>query len=54
MGSAAESKLPLLEGKVALDGLATIYVCFNKTCKLPVHSVADAEKQMKVMAIEFN
>ena len=52
MGTAAESKLPLLEGKVALDGLATIYVCFNKTCKLPVHSVADAEKQMKVMAIE--
>ena len=28
--------LPLLEGKIMLDGKATAYVCQNYTCKAPV------------------
>jgi uncharacterized protein len=46
LGTSSESSLPLLEGKVTIDNQSTIFVCFNKTCKLPVHTVAEAEKQM--------
>ena len=38
--------LPLLRDRTAIDGKTTIYVCFNKSCKLPVHSVAEALKQI--------
>lgn len=38
------SLLPLLTDKTVLNGRTTIYVCFNKACKLPVHSVDDALK----------
>src|SRR5690606_33011559 len=38
----ATSPLPLLEGKTTLGGRPTIYVCFNKTCRLPVHTVEEA------------
>jgi uncharacterized protein len=37
--------LPLLQDKV-LSTQPTIYVCFNKTCKLPVHNVENALKQL--------
>lgn len=47
MGSKAESKLPLMEGKSALRGKTTIYVCYNKTCKLPVNSVEEALEQLR-------
>ena len=46
MGSAQESHLPLLEGKPAVDGKTTIYVCYNKTCQRPVHDVASATAQI--------
>lgn len=46
MGARKESSLPLLEGKFAVDGKTTIYVCFNKACKLPVFTVNDAEAQI--------
>ena len=46
MGAKSDSKLPLLEGRAAIDGQTTIYVCRNKTCQLPVYSVSDAVKQM--------
>jgi uncharacterized protein len=36
------SVLPLTAQKVAINNQATIYVCVNKTCKLPVHSVEEA------------
>jgi len=42
-----ESSLPLMDGKYAIDGKTTIYVCFNKTCKLPVFEVEDALKLIK-------
>jgi len=37
-----DSSLPLTASKVSIDNESTIYVCVNKTCKLPVHSVAEA------------
>lgn len=46
MGTTGKSSLPLLKGKEAIDGKATIFVCFNKTCKWPVHSVSEAVKQL--------
>jgi uncharacterized protein len=47
MGAETQSHLPLLEGKVALGDKATIYVCHNKTCQRPVHSVAEALQQIR-------
>jgi hypothetical protein len=47
MGSKEESDLPLMEGKSALRGKTTIYVCYNKTCKLPVNSVEEALEQLR-------
>lgn len=44
MGTETQSGLPLLEGKVALQEKATIYVCYNKTCQRPVHEIAEALK----------
>lgn len=45
-GTIYASELPLLQGRKALDGQTTIYVCRNRTCQLPVHTVKDALKQM--------
>lgn len=45
-GTEGESELPLLKGKAPLDGKPTIYVCHNKTCKLPVHTVEEAKEQI--------
>jgi len=45
MGSRASGNLPLLHGKEA-GSKTTIYVCFDKTCKQPVHSVASAIQQL--------
>jgi hypothetical protein len=38
------STLPLLQNREAINGKTTIYVCRNRTCKLPVHSVEEAIK----------
>jgi len=38
--------LPIFEYKEALEDKTTIYVCFNKSCKLPVYNVADALNQL--------
>jgi uncharacterized protein len=45
LGSKTESKLALLENKLT-TGQTTIYVCIDKTCKLPVTNVDDALKQL--------
>lgn len=42
-----ESDLPQFEMKSLLNGQTTIYVCYNKACKLPVTSVEKAMEQMK-------
>lgn len=48
MGTRTQSELPLLIDKVnPPDKDYTIYVCYNKTCKLPVHSVDEALAQLK-------
>jgi len=45
-GSENGSDLPLLRDK-GVGEKDTIYVCYNKTCKLPVHSVAEALAQIQ-------
>jgi hypothetical protein len=45
MGANGTSKLPLLADKLVSKSEA-IFVCFNKTCQLPVSSVQDAIPQI--------
>ncbi|MEM7109031.1 MAG: thioredoxin domain-containing protein [Bacteroidota bacterium] len=47
MGAETESDLPLMKSKYAMNGETTIYVCYNKTCKLPVTSVEKAYQQLR-------
>ncbi|MEP2772892.1 MAG: thioredoxin domain-containing protein [Fulvivirga sp.] len=47
MGAKDSSELPLMKGKYPIDEQSTIYVCYNKTCKLPVHNVEQALEQLK-------
>jgi uncharacterized protein YyaL (SSP411 family) len=49
-GSEKEGSLPLQKDKLPLDGKPTIYVCHNKTCQLPVHSVNEALAQLEITA----
>ncbi|MBE9467463.1 MAG: thioredoxin domain-containing protein [Bacteroidetes bacterium] len=44
-GGKNEGKLSLLEGKL-IDGQTTIYVCQDKSCKIPVTEVKEALKQI--------
>lgn len=47
MGTSNSSELPLIKDKVNPDGNdLTIYVCFNKTCKRPVHTAEEALTQL--------
>jgi uncharacterized protein YyaL (SSP411 family) len=46
-GSAGPSDLPLFEGKPTVGAKDTIYVCYQKTCGLPVHTLDEALKQIK-------
>ena len=47
-GTTYESPLPLLENRVAKSDETLIYVCYNKTCQLPVKTVEDALKILDV------
>jgi uncharacterized protein len=47
MGTPAVSSLPLLADKATQDDTSMIYVCYDKTCKLPVSNVADAVRQLR-------
>lgn len=47
-GTTTSSDLPLLQGREAIDGKTTIYVCYNKACQLPVHSPEKAMNQLKL------
>jgi uncharacterized protein YyaL (SSP411 family) len=44
-GTLSTSDLPLLEGRAATDQ-TTVYVCRNRACQLPVHTVAEALAQL--------
>lgn len=46
-GSEGKSTLPLFEGKESFQGKDTIYVCYQKTCQLPVHTLEEARNQLK-------
>ena len=46
VGTVTESDLPLLDGREAVGGRTTVYVCFNRACQLPVHSVEEALQQL--------
>lgn len=48
VGAKTTSDLPLLEGRLSSTDTTTVYVCFNKTCQLPVHSVEEALQQLAV------
>ncbi len=47
-GTTGNSEMPLLHERQAINGKTTVYVCFNKTCKLPVKTVEEALKQIPV------
>jgi uncharacterized protein YyaL (SSP411 family) len=42
-----KSLLPLLQGKETVNKTTTVYVCFDRACRLPVTSVEDALQQLK-------
>lgn len=46
-GTKTSSSLPLLQNRNPADNKTTIYVCYNKTCKMPVTSVEQALDQMR-------
>ena len=47
VGATTASDLPLLEGRMSVGDKTTVYICSNKTCQLPVHSVAAAIQQLQ-------
>lgn len=44
---ALSKRIPLLQGKRALGGKVTAYVCLNQTCERPVTEVADFRAQLQ-------
>ncbi|WP_299991748.1 thioredoxin domain-containing protein [uncultured Pontibacter sp.] len=46
-GTESQSELPLLKDRSAINGKTTVYVCYNKTCLLPVHTAAEALEQLQ-------
>ncbi len=47
LGSTSKSDLPLLQGREPKANQTLIYVCYNKTCQLPVISVSEAILQIQ-------
>ncbi len=45
--SPEEGNLPMLQNRKPINGKTTLYVCYNKSCKLPVHSVKEALEQLE-------
>ncbi|MCF0052391.1 thioredoxin domain-containing protein [Dyadobacter sp. LJ53] len=46
MGTTSRSNLPLLENRTEVNGKTAIYVCYDKTCQLPVTQVEHALDQL--------
>ena len=42
------SRVPLLSGRDQIDGKATVYVCENFACKLPVNEVEKLRELLKI------
>ena len=47
VGTIKESELPLLKERTTQNEYTTLYVCYDKTCKLPVKTVKDALQQLE-------
>ena len=47
VGTVKESELPLLKERTANNDYTTLYVCFEKSCRLPVKEVREALKQLE-------
>ncbi len=47
-GSVENSMLPILEGRESKGDKTMIYVCFDKSCKMPVESVREAFEMLNV------
>lgn len=45
--AASVRESPLFEYKTAVDGKTTVYVCYDKSCKRPVTTIAEAIEQME-------
>ncbi|MGF1638153.1 MAG: thioredoxin domain-containing protein [Cyclobacteriaceae bacterium] len=45
-GALSDSQLPLLQNRQPADGSTKIYVCYDKSCKLPVDNVQSAIDQL--------
>ncbi|MCH8884244.1 MAG: hypothetical protein IIA41_12205, partial [SAR324 cluster bacterium] len=43
---AIAERIPLFEGRHAVDGRATAFVCQNMSCQLPVHTPEDLVRQL--------
>ncbi|MBL7859708.1 MAG: thioredoxin domain-containing protein [Cyclobacteriaceae bacterium] len=48
-GATGQSELLLLTGREPLANETRIFVCYNKSCQLPVTGAEDARKQMKIL-----
>lgn len=46
VGAGMESNMPLLKHKKAYDNQSSIYICYDKTCQLPVYSLEEAFIQL--------
>jgi uncharacterized protein YyaL (SSP411 family) len=46
MGTSTSSTLPLLQNRTEINAKTAIYVCFDKTCQLPVTKVEEALEQL--------
>ena len=46
MGTTGTSDLPLLQNRTEINSRTAIYVCYDKTCQLPVTNVEDALNQL--------
>ncbi|WP_084165697.1 thioredoxin domain-containing protein [Dyadobacter crusticola] len=46
MGTTAASELPLLQNRTEINNQTAIYICFDKTCQLPVTNVEEALQQL--------
>jgi uncharacterized protein YyaL (SSP411 family) len=47
MGTPSTSTLPLFEGRIPTDEKTKVYVCFNKTCGLPVETADEVLAQLR-------
>jgi len=46
-GTVDRSDLPLLQERGLVGGKTAIYVCYNRTCQLPVTSVAEVWRLLR-------